>query len=166
MLEVNGGLESILSFLTPASTEDDTFFKNNLKSCMKVFGRDRERVLRILMANLNSLSQCDDRQLRQSFTQKSQDLIVFMFDMIKNNNEFPSDLAFSVYSFLSKNSTDEQCENGFEVIPTKIKDYLKKCVDDFNNKNNQKALKREKRDLIIGKKRFENHRFYALDIDN
>ena len=181
MLEVNGGLESILSFLTAASTkaspatptkaspasytEDETFFKNNLKSCMKVFGRDRERVLRILIATLNSLSQVDDRQLRLTFTQKSQDLIESMFKMIKNNTEFSSDLAFSIFSFLSKNSNDEQCENGFEAIPMKIKDYLNKSVDDFNNKNTSNDLKREKRDIVIGKKRFEKQRFYALDID-
>jgi hypothetical protein len=169
MLEVNGGLESILSFL-----KDETFFKNNLKSYMKTFGRDKERILRILIAILTSLSQVDDRQLRKLFIQKSQDLIVFMFEMIKNNTEITSDLAFSAYLFLFKCCNDDQCENGFDTIPTKIKDYLKKCVDDFNNNKNQKdlnknnhtSLKRKERDLIIGKKSFEKLGFYVLDVDN
>jgi hypothetical protein len=165
----NGGLEAILSFL-----KDETFFKNNLKTCMKVFGRDKERILRILIASLNSLSEVDDRKLRQSFSQKSQDLIEFMFKLIQNNNEITSDLAFSAYLFLLKNCNDEQCENGFKAIPTKIKDYLKKCVEDFNNKNNQnnadknnhKALKRKERDLIIGKRTFEKLGFYVFDVDD
>jgi len=166
---VNGGLEAILSFL-----KDETFFKNNLKTCMKVFGRDKERILRILIASLNSLSEVDDRKLRQSFSQKSQDLIEFMFKLIQNNTEITSDLAFSAYLFLLKNCNDEQCENGFKAIPMKIKDYLKKCVEDFNNKNNQnnpdknnhKALKRKERDLIIGKRTFEKLGFYVFDVDD
>ena len=158
--ESNCGLEAILSFL-----KDETFFKNNLKTCMKVFGRDKERILRILIASLNSLSEVDDRKLRQSFSQKSQDFIVFMFKLIQNNTDFTSDLAFSAYLFLSKNCNDEQCENGFKAIPTKTKDYLNKCVDDFNNNNTQNDLKRKERDLVIGKKRFEKQQFYALDID-
>ena len=134
---------------------------------MKIFGRDKERVLRILIANLNSLSQVDDDQLSQSFTQKSHDFIKFMFKMIKNNEEITSDLTFSAYLFLSKNCNDDQCENGFEAIPTKIKDYLKKCVDEFN-KNNQEDLDKERkeRDLIIGKEKFKKLGFYVLDVDN
>jgi hypothetical protein len=158
-LKVNGGLESIVSFL-----KDETYLKKNLKSIMKTFGRDKERVLKLLIANLNSLSQVDEL-----FTKQSQELnlIEIVFKLIKNNKEIiTSDLEFSVNLFLSKICNDEQSENVFDAIPKEIKDYLKKCVDDFNNKNYQKAMKREKRDLIIGKKRFENHRFYALDIDN
>ena len=91
MLEANGGLESISSFLTAASTkastaastEDETFFKNNLKSCMKIFDRERERVLRILIVTLNSLSQCDEL-----FAQKSQELnlIEIVFKLIKKQH--------------------------------------------------------------------------------
>jgi len=114
------------------------------------------------MANLNSLSQCDEL-----FAQKSQELnlIEIVFKLIKNNTEITSDFAFSVYSFLSKNCTNEQCENVFEAIPTKIKEFLKKCVDDFNNKNTPNDLKRKERDLVIGKKIFAKQQFYALDID-
>ena len=88
-----------------------------------------------------------------------------MFKLIQNNTDFTSDLAFSAYLFLSKNCNDVQCENGFKAIPTKTKDYLNKCVDNFNNKNTQNDLKRKERDLVIGKKRFEKQQFYALDID-
>jgi hypothetical protein len=158
MLEENGGLESIVSFLT-----DETFLKKNLKSFMKTFGRDKERVLKLLIANLTSLSQVE------LFGKKLQelDLIEIVSSLIRNNKEITSDLEFSANLFLSKSNSDYQSENVFDAIPTKIKDYLKKCVVDFDKKNqNDLDKSRKKRDLIFGKKIFENHRFYALDIDS
>jgi hypothetical protein len=161
MLKENGGLESILSFL-----KDETFVKKNLESVTKTFCREKERLLKLLIANVSSLSQVKDQRLRESFSQKSQDLIELMFKMIKNNKDITSDLAFSVYLFLSKSCNHEQIENVFCAIPKEIKDYLKKCVDDFNKTNqNDLVKKREKRDLIIGRKKYKNQQFYALDID-
>jgi hypothetical protein len=156
-LEANGGLESISSFLM-----DEKFFKQHLKSVMKTFGKPKERVLRLLIANLSALSQVDDL-----FTNKSQELIEFMFKFIKIS-EITSDLAFSAYLFLLKNCNGDQIEaNGqLKVIFAKIAEYLEKCAEDFQNKSKETLdQNRESRDLKIGGDVYKC-KFYSLDIDN
>ena len=150
-MEANGGLESISSFLM-----DEKFFKQHLKSVMKTFGKPRERVLRLLIANLSALSQVE----------KSNELIKFMFNFIKIS-EITSDLAFSAYLFLLKNCNGDQIEaNGqLEVIFAKIDEYLKKCAEDFQNKSKETLdQNRESRDLKIEGDVYKC-KFYSLDID-
>ena len=154
-MKANDGLESISSFLM-----DEKFFKQHLKSVMKTFGKPKERVLKLLIANLSALSQVDDL-----FTKKSQELklIEFMFNIIKKS-ETPSDLAFSANLFLLKNCNRNQIEtNGFEAMLARIKNYLEKCDKDLKNESLDKI--REGRDYKIGTKVFPGD-FYAIDIDN
>ncbi len=130
---------------------------------MKTFGKPRERVLRLLIANLSALSQVYDL-----FKNKSQKLIEFMFNFIKIK-EITSDLAFSAYLFLLKNCNGDQIEaNGqLEVILGKIAEYLKKCAEDFQNKSKETLdQNRESRDLKIeGDVNSYKCKFYSLDID-
>jgi hypothetical protein len=152
-----GGLEAMLSFF-----KDDTFLKKHLKSFMKTLGREQERILKLLIANISALSQVVEENF---FLKKSHELnlIEFTFNLIKTN-EFTSDFLFSANLFLLKICNDHQSENGFDAILVKIEEYLKKCAHDFTNKD-LNSLIREVRDLKIDKETFHN-KFYALDADN
>jgi hypothetical protein len=152
-----GGLEAILSFL-----KDEKFLEKHLKSFMKTLGRVKERVLKLIIADISALSQVVDDNL---FLKKSQEtnLIEFTFNLIKTN-EFTSDFLFSANLFLLKICNDHQSENGFDAILVQIEEYLKKCADDFTNKD-LSSLMHEIRDLKIDKEIFHN-KFYALDVDN
>jgi hypothetical protein len=152
-----GGLEAILSFF-----KDDTFLKKHLKSFMKTLGREQERILKLLIANISALSQVDEDNF---FLKKSHELnlIEFTFNLIKTN-EFTSDFLFSANLFLLKICNDYQSENGFDAILVKIEEYLKKCADDFTNKD-VSSLIREVRDLKIDRDYVVHKKFYALDVD-
>lgn len=152
-----GGLEAILSFF-----KDDTFLKKHLKSFMKTLGREQERILKLLIANISALSQVDEENF---FLKKSHELnlIEFTFNLIKTN-EFTSDFLFSANLFLLKICNDYQSENGFDAILVKIEEYLKKCADDFTNKD-VSSLIREVRDLKIDRDYVVHKKFYALDVD-
>jgi hypothetical protein len=130
---------------------------------MKTFGKNKERVLKLLIVNLSALSKEDDL-----FTKKSQELklIELMFNIIKYS-ETPSDLAFSTNLFLLKNCNADQIEtNGFVAIFEKINKYLERCATDFKNESKENLDKnRESRDLKIGKEDVK-YNFYAIDIDN
>ena len=153
-----GGLEAILSFF-----KDETFLKRHLKSFMKTLGREQERILKLLIADISALSQVDEDNL---FFRKSQELnlIDFTFNLIKTN-EFTSDFLFSANLFLLKICNDVQSENGFDAILVKMEEYLKKCAGDFTNKD-MSSLIRETRDLKINSDETFHIRFYALDVDN
>jgi hypothetical protein len=157
-LEADGGLESIWSFI-----KDEKFFSKNIKSFMKTFGKNKERVSKLLIANLSTLSQVDDL-----FTKKSQELnlIEFMFGIIENS-ETSSDLAFTANLFLLKNCNADQIEtNGFDAVFVKKNKYLELCAKDFKNESKENLDKnRESRDLKIGNESLK-YNFYAIDIDN
>ena len=127
---------------------------------MKTLGREKERILKLLIADISALSQVDEDNC---FHRKSKELnlIEFIFNLIRAN-EFTSDFLFSANLFLLKSCNDQQSENGFDAILVKIDEYLKKCVEELKVDENHW---RETRDLKIGRDTYHN-KFYALDVDN
>jgi hypothetical protein len=127
---------------------------------MKTLGREQERVLKLLIADMSALCQVDEDNY---FHKKSTELnlIEFTLNLIKTVG-LTSDFLFSANLFLLKSCNDQQSENGFDAILVKIDEYLKKCVEELKVDENHW---RETRDLKIGRETYHN-KFYALDVDN
>ena len=151
-MEANDGLESILSFL-----RDENFIKNNLKSGMIIFTKNRMRIIKVLIANLTGLS-----KNMEEFANKCNDLVEVIFSNIIKNNDITSDVIFSAYLLISTICNESQIENEFKSIPEKFKTYLRTCSEDFSNSNQN--LHRESREIIIDKKTIQAD-FYAIDLD-
>jgi hypothetical protein len=129
---------------------------------MKTLGREQERVLKLLIADMSALCQVDEDNYFNRISKKL-NLIEFTLNLIKTVG-LTSDFLFSANLFLLKICNDVQSENVFDAILVKIDEYLKKCAEIF--KNDYHNLIRETRDLKINSKDVVQNKFYALDVDN
>jgi len=134
-VEATDGLETILSFL-----RDEEFIKNNLNSGMIIFGKNRMRIIKFLIANLTALSKNMD-DLR--FVNKCNDLnlVGVIFSNIIENSDISSDVIFSSYLFLSTICNESQIENEFKSIPRKFKTYLRTCYIVISNNQRETVIK-------------------------
>ena len=122
------------------------------------------RITKQLIANLTGLNKHND----DLFKKRCQELELD-FNLIKsilnitNRAETKSDVSFSAYLFLSTIYDESEIENVFESILKKYENYLKKCAEDFNNKE-PKNIERIRREITIDKKALSK-KFYKLDMD-
>ena len=134
-MEATDGLETILSFL-----RDEEFIKKNLNSGMIIFGNNRMRIIKVLIANLTALSKnMDDSE----FVYKCNDsnLVEIISSNIVKNNDITSDVIFSSYLFLSTICNESQIENEFKSIPRKFITYLRTCYIVISNNQRETVIK-------------------------
>jgi len=134
-VEATDGLETILSFL-----RDEEFIKKNLNSGMIIFGNNRMRIIKVLIANLTALSKnMDDSE----FVYKCNDsnLVEIISSNIVKNNDITSDVIFSSYLFLSTICNESQIENEFKSIPRKFITYLRTCYIVISNNQRETVIK-------------------------
>ena len=86
------------------------------------------------------------------FKERCQELNFSLLECIFNiTNKAKSDVTFSAYLFLSTIETQNEIEISFNEILNKYESYLKKCVEDFNNKD-RKPIERTTREIMIDDK--------------
>ena len=155
-MEDENGLKSIVSFLN-----DENFVEKNLNSMVGVFGYEIQ-IIKLLVANLTGLHKHNDDLFKKRCQELNFNLIEVIFN-ITNKAETKSDVTFSAYLFLSKIYDENLIENEFNKILDKYENYLKQCVEDFNNKE-PKLIERTRREITIDEK-VVSKKFYKLDLD-